>query len=73
MSEPDGGQAFPKSGCGWIGLGAEDGMTLRDYFAAKAMQGIRASRVGEAYSKEMMAQLAYADADALLAHRQPRT
>jgi hypothetical protein len=37
MSEkPNGGPAFP-----WDGMG-DDGMSLRDYFAAKALQGIMA-------------------------------
>ncbi len=37
----DGGPAFPiplQPGQGWQGMAPCDGMTLRDYFAAKAMQ-----------------------------------
>jgi len=34
MSKNTGGPAFPRPNCG------EHGMTLRDYFAAKAMQGM---------------------------------
>lgn len=34
MSISDGGQAFPEPGCPY----GRGGMTLRDYFAAKAMQ-----------------------------------
>lgn len=41
MSKPDGGQAFPKPGD--EELIATDGMSLRDYFAAKAMQSIYVS------------------------------
>lgn len=43
----DGGPAFPvplNPGCGFAGMGPADGMTLRDYFAAKAMQGDWASQ-----------------------------
>ena len=39
----DGGPAFPiplAEGQRWQGMAPCDGMTLRDYFAAKAMQGI---------------------------------
>jgi len=40
-----GGPAFPRAGKewgdkAWTEAMAEEGMTLRDYFAAKAMQGI---------------------------------
>jgi hypothetical protein len=36
MNNPDGGPAFPTANGGSV----DDGMTLRDYFAAKAMQGL---------------------------------
>lgn len=43
MSEiNDGGPAFPiplQNGQSWQSMAPCDGMTLRDYFAAKAMQG----------------------------------
>jgi len=42
----DGGPAFPiplESGQTWQAMGLCDGMTLRDYFAAKAMQGFCAN------------------------------
>lgn len=47
----NGGAAFPVSGIDLV----EDGMTLRDYFAAKALQGILSSEEcqhsgSEAYS-----------------------
>lgn len=43
MSINTGGPAFPKAGnefseMEWVPAAAESGMTLRDYFAAKAMQ-----------------------------------
>jgi hypothetical protein len=59
----DGGPAFPVA----YGGGRIEGMTLRDYFAAKAMQGLLASEV-EASMKEF-AKLAYAMSDAMLEAR----
>lgn len=52
----------------------QEGMTLRDYFAAAALQGIIAGkehfhpRQGQAY-KENLAELAYIYADAMLKAR----
>jgi hypothetical protein len=46
MSEiKDGGSAFPRAGneweeMSWVPAAAEKGMTLRDYFAAQAMQAL---------------------------------
>lgn len=75
MSAPnDGGPAFPF--CEWNTNGDGDpiptcnygGMTLRDYFAAKAMQGMLAS--GESpKSIAATAGWAYAIADTMLAER----
>ena len=46
----------------------DDGMTLRDYFAAKALQGLA---VGGGYDKwEYLAQDSYAIADAMLKARE---
>lgn len=57
-----GGQAFP-SDCSW-------GMTLRDYFAAKAMQGIIATFDDDTTAMpEQVARLCYTIADAMLAAR----
>ena len=67
--------AFPRSGANWTGQEGESmgcdaslGMTLRDYFAAKAMQGLLASEV-QATSDEF-ATNAYAVADAMLKARE---
>ena len=58
--EKTGGPAFPvKMGC------FEDGMTLRDYFAAKAMLGFITVEV----QRERIAEWAYEIADAMLAAR----
>jgi len=46
-----------------------DGMTLRDYFAAKAMQGIIAGTNVDITPK-MIADLSYAVADAMLKERE---
>lgn len=86
MSAYDGGPAFPIPGA-VSHFGGEKfkdeayaGMTLRDYFAAKAMQGFLAAeanpRVGtesEPYSRkyaDYLALEAYALADAMLAARE---
>lgn len=67
MSEQikDGGPAFPVHERDW------PGMTLRDYFAAKAMQGMLATD-GETngyYEPAMVAEKAYQVADAMLQAR----
>lgn len=50
----------------------ESGMTLRDYFAAKAMQGLLAQSQGTALGSpvEQAAEYAYAMADAMLRARE---
>ena len=63
MSKNDGGPAFPSSI-------VDDslhvpGMTLRDYFAAKAMQGL----LQYAYAHADRASVAYKVADAMLKER----
>ena len=63
----NGGPAFP--------VGSGDmrdpvGMTLRDYFAAKAMQGLMASPSDPA-SVEIAAEWSYKVADAMLEARKP--
>jgi predicted RNA polymerase sigma factor len=65
MSTQDtGGPAFPESGPRGQAVGGE-GMTLRDYFAAKAMQGI----LFEGLEPEQTAKHAYDMADAMLKAR----
>ena len=61
-----GGPAFPRPFSGTKQY-AQEGMTLRDYFAAKAMQGIYA-RVD--WSVEAVAERAYRQADAMLKARE---
>ena len=69
-----GGSAFPV--LHWINgesTGAEEGMTLRDYFAAKAMQGLITSRHTDYengwYAEAEVAKSAYAMADEMLEAR----
>jgi hypothetical protein len=47
-----------------------EGMTLRDYFAAKAMQGFCGSKVGEHWSNKRLSCEAYELADAMLEARE---
>ena len=63
----DGGPAFPHidSECGRF----EEGMTLRDYFAAKALQGIMACN-GVYEDEKKLAQWCYEQADAMLEARE---
>ena len=67
MSDNTGGPAFPV--LHWINgesTGAEEGMTLRDYFAAKAMQSM-----AQKYSHEGdISRNAYKIADAMLKARE---
>lgn len=73
----DGGQAFPmpvgsngaKSIEDLLTNEAQLGMTLRDYFAAKALQGLVAAAGIKEYRVETMAEAAYEQADAMLKAR----
>ena len=63
-----GGPAFPRTQ--WPN---ESGMTLRDYFAAKAMQAILSRPMDEDEEEDnpFLARLAYGVADAMLMERAP--
>lgn len=67
MSDKDGGPAFPFPVL--HGNGAPMGMTLRDYFAAKALQGMSANPYYDDYDFDRIADMAYGQADAMLAAR----
>lgn len=79
-SQPnDGGPAFPVCFEHQEATSESPGMSLRDYFAAKALQGIRAAKMKSLdsntgdlvlWSSDATAQLAYADADAMLKARE---
>jgi hypothetical protein len=67
-----GGPAFPAQ---WFDKQTDDiafaqGMTLRDYFAAKAMQGMLACPVQPQSGADMYARDAYFVADAMLKARE---
>lgn len=68
-TEKDGGQAFAQYRTDpWGNPVIENGMTLRDYFAAKALTGLISS-AESAIKSAVYAQAAYAIADAMLAER----
>lgn len=72
MSEKDGGPAFPQPIDRQVGMCPEkEGMTLRDYFAAKALAGILPALVQGIRPQDIpkMAADCYGIADALLAER----
>lgn len=66
MSEKaTGGPAFPVA----FTTSPLHGMTLRDYFAAKAMQGMQSNFGANSWSPEKFAARAYEMADAMLEAR----
>lgn len=80
MISKTGGAAFPRmshTNCHDVMLVEEDGMTLRDYFAAKAMQGFVSQPIPELAEladpniplKDYVAHMSYAIADAMLEER----
>lgn len=81
MSKSDGGAAFPSPGVAvsdgrrdQMQQGAYEGMTLRDYFAAKAAQGLLSGAMadGTKYHPDaaaFIAQAAYQMADTMLEER----
>jgi hypothetical protein len=62
MTDKTGGAAFPENGFG-------EGMTLRDYFAAKAMQALLSDVEDVARTKLWISITAYSMADAMLEER----
>ena len=62
-----GGAAFP-TGTGVTPY--NPGMTLRDYFAAKAMTGLLTAEIVGEYSNEHVAEISYRIADAMLKARE---
>lgn len=74
MSTNDGGPAFPvlhSVDGNWVKEPLQEfrGMTLRDYFAAKAMQGMAADPNFGTTGPEVIAKFAYAWADYMLQER----
>lgn len=80
IDKQDGSQAFPLGANEYAGHGPVSGMTLRDYFAAKAIQGMFANdSLLKRYAEDGMINMvspevlattaAYSIADAMLAER----
>lgn len=72
MTEKEtGGAAFPLSASEYAGHGPQGGMTLRDYFAAKAMQGMLAADWELATGNQIcnITRNAYQVADGMIAER----
>ena len=79
MTDKTGGPAFPTTQyhAGISPSGHSEGLTLRDYFAAKAMQGVLAMgpetvdgrKLQHPKDSNVIAVIAYALADAMLAER----
>ena len=73
--KPDGGPAFPSTevAVGPNGLSRQDGMSLRDYFAAAALQGIISQYTSDQPPNvNAMAKEAYLCADAMLKAREEK-
>lgn len=67
----DGGPAFPVTSDNYAAKWCGDGMSLRDYFAAKALQGMLADTSVQAPPSEF-AHNAYKLADAMLEARKAK-
>lgn len=85
MTKNTGGPAYPQgktfvAGSQYVDMGTHGGMTLRDHFAGLAMQGMYAcptvlrfadgTPAPDEITGEMIAQMAYEQADAMLAERE---
>lgn len=69
MTNPNNEPAFPYAFEHQDSSGFNPGMSLRDYFAAKALQGMLATPEGYAANEHALAISAYAQADAMLEAR----
>jgi hypothetical protein len=65
-----GGPAFPLQSIGPDFATGYSGMTLRDYYAAKAMQGIISTNTSFLHNPEQLAAKAFEFADAMLKARE---
>lgn len=67
-----GGYAFPRPatvGPGWQGSRGQEGITFREYLAAKAMKGILSNPQSWDVTVENIATIAYEQADAMIKHQ----
>jgi len=60
--------AFPRPHSGTSQF-AQEGMTLRDYFAAKAMTGLLTAEIVGEYTNEHIANISFLIADAMMKAR----
>lgn len=60
--------AFPTENAYMVST--QQGMTLRDYFAGRAMQGMLCENSGIRYPTDELANFAYAVADAMMKERE---
>ena len=77
-TKTDGGPAFPRPAGDYNGTkhgnGAQVGISMRDYFAAKAMQGLISSNDAGAGDRiEEIPEYAYQIADAMIAARENKS
>lgn len=68
--DPSGGNAFPFEGGENNNSQPHSGMSLRDYLAAKAMQGELSAHTNVRADVDFIASLAYRMADAMLKQRE---
>ena len=69
----DGGPAFPATQDNGANQGGVSGMSLRDYFAAKAMQAVMSTpMIAPVGGSDPVANLAYSMADAMLKAREQK-
>lgn len=52
--------------------GREEGMDLRDYFAAKAMQAYLSRNTNQGFDEDVMAEMAYKVASAMMKAREAK-
>ena len=70
MEDKTGGTVFPTTEANWHNENVRsEGMTLRDFFAAKAMQGWTANPLPDDSSIQDVAAWAYRQADAMIEAR----
>ena len=69
MSTTDGGPAFPCDPACVNEFEGREGMTLRDYFAAKAIHGFLSNPINNNCSHDDFARASYSLADAMLKAR----
>ena len=63
----DGGPAFPRAGSDYVK--AQEGMSLRDWFAGQVLQGLASNEERWVSANEVIAKACYEAADAMLQAR----